>query len=409
MRHRLLVAALVLWSPTAAAQTVTHRGFLETRAVGFAQAAPNDSVRDVEDILFREEVFVTLSSWLRIAGGIDVRVNSHGQVDDEWRVDFYDRGVTRPRIAIRRLNATLTRGRFTLDLGKQFIRWGKADILNPTDRFAPHDFLNLIDSEILPVMAARPAIQLGSETFEAVWVPRLTPSRLPLFDQRWTMLPTESHAWTIDDAGAHIPGRSQWAMRWAHVGEHIELSVSYFDGLSHLPNIDVRLDPSTARAELSRFYPDLSTYGGDVAIPTHWGTFKGELAYFASPSSTNDEYVLYVVEIERQIGEWLLDAGYIGEVVTRSGQAQAFALDRGLARSIIGRASYTVDPRRTVTIEGAADQSGRGFYVKGEYSEAVGQHLRLTLTTVGITGQDDDFIGQYHLNSHASVRLRFSF
>ena len=42
--------------------------------------------------------------------------------------------------------ATVAAGGFTLDVGKQFIRWGRADVLNPTDRFAPRDFLNVIDT-----------------------------------------------------------------------------------------------------------------------------------------------------------------------------------------------------------------------------------------------------------------------
>ena len=86
----------------------------------------------------------------------------------------------------------------------------------------------------------------------------------------------------------------------------------------------------------------------------------------------------------------------------------SFAPDRGIAKSILGRASYTVDPRRTVVIEGAVRQNAAGFYVKGEFSEAFGQHWRLTLAGVGIAGQDDD-LGQYHHNSHASLGLRFSF
>ncbi len=35
-----------------------------------------------------------------------------------------------------------------------FIRWGRADILNPTDRFAPRDFMNVIDPDFLPVLAS---------------------------------------------------------------------------------------------------------------------------------------------------------------------------------------------------------------------------------------------------------------
>ena len=54
-------------------------------------------------------------------------------------------------------------------------------------------------------------------------------------------------------------------------------------------------------------------------------------------------------------------------------------------------------------------QSGKGFYVKGEYSQALAQHWRLTLTGVGIAGDADDFLGQFNRNSHGAVALRFSF
>ena len=95
--------------------------------------------------------------------------------------------------------------------------------------------------------------------------------------------------------------------------------------------------------------------------------------------------------------------------MTRSTGALSFAPDRGIARSILGRLSYTVDPQRTVAIEGAARQDGDGVYLKGEYSQGFGQHWRLTLTLVGIGGNPDDFLGQYRRNSHGSLGLRFSF
>jgi len=80
-----------------------------------------------------------------------------------------------------------------------------------------------------------------------------------------------------------------------------------------------------------------------------------------------------------------------------------------VAKSIIGRVGYTLGPRRSLAIEGAARQSGDGFYVKGEFSQAFGQHWRATFTGVGLAGEDSDFLGQYHRNSHASIALRFSY
>ena len=105
----------------------------------------------VGDLLAREEVFVKPAPWLQFAGGLDVRANTHDQVERRWRVDFGDRGVLRPRAvgppAERDVHAA---ARSRVDAGKQFIRWGKTDIVTPTDRFAPRDFLNVVDTEFLP-------------------------------------------------------------------------------------------------------------------------------------------------------------------------------------------------------------------------------------------------------------------
>jgi hypothetical protein len=412
MRGAIIAAILVLCAAPAGAQDakISQRGFVDFRGYGFPQAAPNDPTQALGDLLVREEVFLKPGGWIQFAAGLDLRANTHSQVEDEWRLDFSDRGVLRPRAAVHRLTATITAKKLSVDVGKQFIRWGRADVLNPTDRFAPRDFMNVIDSDFLPVLGVRPSLQLGTETFEAVWVPRLTPSRLPLFDQRWAVVPPEFASLIVVDRGSVFPTRSEQGVRWNHAGERFEMALSFFDGFNHLPNFNLRTaEPLSPVVELTRTYPDLRTYGGDMAIPTRLLTLKGEAAYFTSPSSTSEEYVLYVAEVERQVGEWLLDGGYAGEVVTTTNAAFPFAPDRGMAKSIIGRVSYTVDPRRTVAIEGAAHQNGKGFYVKGEFSEAIGAHLRLTLTGVGIGGDQDDFLGQFSHNSHGSVGLRFSF
>jgi len=410
VRAAIAATALVLWAAAAGAQTISQRGFAEGQLFGFPKAAPNDTVRTIGDLLFREEVFVKPAEWFQFAAGLDLRENSHQQVEDEWRLDFKDRGVLRPRAAVRRLTATFIARGFSLDLGKQFIRWGRADIINPTDRFAPRDFLNVINTDFLPVLGARASVQVGSETFEAVWVPEFTPSRTPLFTQRWAVRPPGDAAssFSLRDGGSDIPRGSQKGFRWSHAGGRVESSLSFFDGFNHLPDIDVRVTAPDS-VELTRVYPAIRTYGADLAVPTGWFTLKGEAAYFSSPSATSDEFVLYVIEMERQVGEWLLAGGYAGEVVRTSRGRFRFAPDRGVTRSIIGRASYTVDPRRTVAVEGAVRQSGEGFYVKGEYSQVWGQHWRMTATGVGLGGEAGDFLGQFELNSHGSIGVRFSF
>jgi predicted component of type VI protein secretion system len=96
-------------------------------------------------------------------------------------------------------------------------------------------------------------------------------------------------------------------------------------------------------------------------------------------------------------------------VVVRARTSLVFAPDRGLSRAVVARASYTLDPNRSVAFEGAARQNGRGVYARAEYSQAHGQHWRATIAAVAIGGHADDFLGQYRRNSHAKLTLRYHF
>ena len=402
----LFVAVLVLLPHVAAAQAVSQRGFVDASLTAYPQDAPNDRTNGVGDLLVREEIFVKPASWIQFAAGADVRANSHGQVDAA--VDIGDRDLKRPALSIRRLSATVTHGAFTLDAGKQFIRWGKTDILTPTDRFAPRDFLNVVDTEFLPVTGVRGNVRLHDDNIEVAWVPVFTPSRTPLVDQRWVVLPAELQSASIQQAPSQFPSGPQTGIRWNHAGSRIEYELSFFDGFNNLPNIEpLNLEPLTL-AVIAR-YPSLREYGGDVAVPTRWFTIKGEAAYFTSSTPRTDEYVLYVIQLERQTGEWSFVGGYAGDHVTRQVALAPFAPDRGLAEAFIGRASYTIDVNRSFSLETAVRQNGNGSYFKAEYSQARGGHWRVTAGGALLRGQPDDFLGQFRLDSHFRVALRYSF
>lgn len=407
---RALIALTVLSAGVASAQPVTQRGFVDVGVALFPRDAVNDPTNVVGDVLVRDEVTVRPVPWLQLAAGADVRANSHDQVDRSWRVDVDDRGALRPAIAVRRLAATLRRGPLTIDAGKQFIRWGKADIVTPTDHLAPRDFVNVINNDFLAVWGVRGIVQGGNETVEAVWVPRLTPSRMPLVDQRWTVLPATAAGFDLDVVRYTVPSRDQFGARWGHTGSGYEVSASYFDGFNHLPTVRAIPAPGVGRTLLIvPAYPRIRSFGVDAAVPTRWLTLKGEAATFASVDETTDDYVLYVVQAERQAGEWLLLGGYAGEVVTGRRTSSSFAPDRGLTRAFVARASYTIDSNRSVAVESAVRQTGDGFYAKGEYSQARGQHWRATVTGVLLAGADEDFLGQYRRNSNVTLSLRYSF
>ena len=149
--------------------------------------------------------------------------------------------------------------------------------------------------------------------------------------------------------------------------------------------------------------------GGDIAIPLGPVSIKGEGAYLTSSSRLADDYFLGVLQLERQAGEWSLVAGYSAQAITSHGTLPAFSPDRGFTRALLARAGYTIDANRSAACEAVVRQNSAGVWIKGEYSEAFGQHWRATVAMAWLHGAESDFLGRLHRNSHAIVTLRYSF
>ena len=150
-------------------------------------------------------------------------------------------------------------------------------------------------------------------------------------------------------------------------------------------------------------------YGADAAIPLSWFTIKGEAAYFTHPPRQTDDYLLYVIQLERDAGDWSFTGGYAGEEVTASRGQSSFAPDRGLARAFLGRASYDIDSKRNISLDTAIRQNGRE-YGSGRNIPRCGDLIgaeRLGFTL--LRGDPGDFLGQYRKNSFFSLSLRYSF
>jgi hypothetical protein len=390
-------------------QSFSQRGYLETRGLFFPQTAPGDSSRAIGEAVLRWDVSYRLKQHWKLNGMIDSRTDTHRQVEREARVDWQDRSLQRPAFSLRRFSATYANKGLTVELGKQFIRWGKTDILNPTDRFAPKDFLEVINYDFLGVMAARLTYERGGDTFDFVYTPRMTPSRAPLANQRWVIVPRELGTIPVIDRGNVYPGAGQAGVRWNHIGRGYEIAGSFFEGFNHLPSIESEAGGFPISVNVRRVFPRLRFYGVDAALPLRWFTVKGEAGYFTSSNRQTDEFLLYVIQLERQQGEWSLVGGYSGEYVTDARNPLFFAPDRGVARTLQGRAAYTIDANRSVAVEAAVRQTGEGGYLKGEYTQSLGQHWRATAGFVLLRGDARDFFGQYRRNSHALLTIRYSF
>jgi hypothetical protein len=409
----LCIAAMAV---IASAQNYSQRGFIENDGTFYPQRAVNDQTRFVGESLLRYESFYNASKSWQFAAGVDLQIDTHHQVERSWDLSWSDREIRRPTAEAHRLTGTYHRDKLTLEFGKQLVRWGKTDILNPTDRFAPQDFLTVVNSDFIPITAARATYEDGPNTIDVVWSPRLTPSRIPLLNQRWFVPPPALPPnVSVQDGGADFPKGSQEGIRWNHLGR-VEFALDYYQGFNHLPSFATQTVINSAPRPipsyslyLNRFYPEMRMTGADAAVPMRWLTLKTEGGYFLSTDPRSDEYALYVVQLERTSGEWFFVGGYAGQVITRHGTESEFAPDRGLTRTLLGRATYTIDANRNLLFEGAVRETGLGAYVKAEYSEGLGQHWRATLNSILIRGDLADFLGKYRRNSDLGLILRYSF
>ena len=400
------VAVFTLGPGLASAQKISYRGFLDAGFVFYPQEAPNDDTHVVADAVARFEPTLQLRPGISVAASLEARTDTYQMGGAGVR--YWDRTLRRPVLAARTLTATLSKGPVSLEVGKQFVRWGQSDIVSPTDYFTARDYVVTVTSEVLGLTAARLTVGDDNDSVDVVYAPRVTPSRMPLLDQRWIGAQTAATGFALADGDTRFSHEPQVGVRYRRTGP-VEYSVSVFQGPHHLPLLDPSFRPQDGTIVVGRYYPEVRGYGGDLVATTPLVTVKAEAAWLQARSRDADDYGLWVVQGEHQRGEWLLLGGYVGEWVTETRGLPRFAPDRGLARSVIGRVSRNFDDGRTLAVEGLLRKDGDGVYLKTEYSHPYTGRLRVTVQLLLIGGQDGDFLGQYRRNSLTGARARYSF
>jgi len=401
-----LVCAAVL---AAQGQEFSQRGFIEAAGNFYPQVTQSDSAHGIASGQMQYQLQWRPRRWFTLTASLEAQIDTHHQVDRDPHINWTDRSLQKPALSVRQFSAVFTKENWTITLGKQFIRWGEADFLNPTDRFAPKDLLTVVDPETLAVTATRLTYTKTGNTLDLVWQPEFTPCRIPLINQRWTFLPPNLNPNDVEDLGSVFPGRSSFGARWNHSAAGYEFSFSYYDGFNYLPVFNEHLSSSLPSVTFSRTYPSLRLYGADLVIPFAAFTLKTEAAYYTSPTKQQDEYLLYVFEVQRQIRDLLITVGYAGELVTAHTNTLQFAAEQGFTRAIVGQAHYALDSNRTLTLDVFVRQNGQSSLVRPGYSQSIGRHWRANFGFSWLRGEETDFLGQYHRNSFAVGEVRYSF
>jgi hypothetical protein len=191
----------------------------------------------------------------------------------------------------------LEREGWALRLGRQFITWGRADVLRPTDVFKRHDFTDFIENREEAIDAVKLSLFPGGVTVETVWAPIFEPDIVSFRpENRWAALPEEADVPGLGPARLTFrvdrrrePPRTlasgQGGVRLSGSWGGWDLAGMYYYGFDRVPTSVrreiVAVDPvvRTATINLIPVHERIHVFGGDLArVVAGWGV-RAEAAY----------------------------------------------------------------------------------------------------------------------------------
>jgi hypothetical protein len=157
-------------------------------------------------------------------------------------------------------------------LGQQFIFWGAADWVNPTDVINPWDFANMsgeIEDYRLPVMALSVQGYFGEHALQVVIIPGFTPNVVSLPPNTLVYYPEIKY------------GRPQWGLRLTSYQGPTDFSLYYFRGYDNMhsirPDYNYAASPPAPIFEVK--YNQIMMFGTDFILSSGSWNFKGEAAF----------------------------------------------------------------------------------------------------------------------------------
>ncbi|HUS86002.1 MAG TPA: hypothetical protein VMW76_02090 [Bacteroidales bacterium] len=210
--------------------------------------------------------------------------------------------------------------------GKQIVKWGRADMFNPTSKLNPRDDLyrspDRGDLDLGNMMLRVRVSPSGFLSLEAVIVPFYSPSVMPTKVMSVPAFVRIENPGTIitDPEALSYAIRSDFHFRGADVG------LSWFDGYNPLPGIrfsgiDIKNWGPPVEAEiLLRETPyRINMFGFDGEASLKGTGFRWEMAFMNPPEdNSGPEYVPlpelnWVTGIDRSFGNWHIGIEYWGK------------------------------------------------------------------------------------------------
>jgi hypothetical protein len=279
-----------------------QKQYLRVHALDRYKRDETETGKNLEDV-FEARTRIRLKTGLTLSDEISGKLSSDIEL-------YYNLGHGEGRLenAIRLWEAYLDFDyeAFSVRLGRQVIRWGKADQVNVIDNFTPQDLRNFLDykrgDRKWPVLAASVKYFVDEQTtWENIWMPYFRPNPIAGREQDWEFFFGRNYVKAIglsqidEERSKNSLGNGIFASKLAYATDDYDISFSYAYHFEQNPSYSAQLNPDYPLLSalpypgtVQREYKREETLGMDYE--TQLGDFglRGELIY-----TTDKPYVTY--------------------------------------------------------------------------------------------------------------------
>lgn len=376
---------------------------------------------------------------------VTVKVVPRVRVDDDGlsystQQELEDEKKRRPVFTLEEAHVGAHFGAVDVTVGKQIFAWGTGDIVNPTDVMNPVDYTDLLDSEKIGIFAVDASVYPTEETrLRLVLAPTFTPSRLPIAGKRFSLLPPEGLFFPapppLNQVGPIGVDRSdlppdgleafQAALRASTTISGVDLALTYYAGVNRLSNLQVRALGAPPFVTLTPVFDRVHMFGGDFATTTTvplLGEIQvhGEVAQFVTEGSRDDDYLQYVIGLEKNASDPLFEkelsfilehaAEWIEVHRKRTDIIPATKFARAFTDALLGRVTWKpVEHLELLMTAVAIIESPQSWYFRPEARYELGAHTKIAAGLDILRGSQSGFFGQFAEDDRFFLSLKLTF
>jgi hypothetical protein len=335
------------------------------------------------------------------------------------------------------------RGTWAVRLGRQFIRWGRADSLRPTDVFRRRDLTDFIEDRTEAIDAVRLNLSSGLWALEGVWAPIFEPDIISFRpENRWTTLPAEGEVpglgrarLTFRESRHEEPPRTlesgQFGIRLTGSSGGWDFSGMYYYGYDRTPTALQRevtaVDPVAREATITLvpIHKRIHVLGGDFATAiAGWG-LRGELAYTLSSDveardrNVDDPYLRFSGGVDRTfsplpVGESLfviLQYSLDTELPARgrANQDEVGGLRHFYRHALLLNSTWKYTEFIQAKLKAFVNLEDGGFVLQPEIAWQPLDAVTIVLGGDVVGGRRSTFFGQFRDNDRIRLRISYTF